>query len=902
MDVRSRSTRTSTLILALAIAAVGLTAGDCGPSQGGTLAVQGLPGEVRTSQVLTLTVGDSTLPDGYCPSSVTYHWTWKGSAGFSLWSPTTVAWSDPKVRDSVNCRGRLSSTGPVTSIQVTVPADFRDGYLYVKMLSWQKPGPLGSSYVDSYYQDQYYPVRLAVAGVPVARLVAAAAPMSFRQGTTIDARGSTDSGGQPLQYSWDLDGNGTYGDDPGTSTPGVARITSSMLWGRNGPRSAAAATTEQLLTGVDRMQHCTPTGREFVSLEAAPELSGRLPVSAGALRLWDMKVAWRDVNPSPGVFDWSVLDERLYQAEVSGAAVLLVLGLTPQWAAADPNAGDPRWGAGSASPPRDSADWERYVAAVVDRYGSRIAAYEVWNEANLPTFWTGTPDQMASMTATAYRVIKSRQPNATVLTPSVTTRLRAPMKRFMTAFLTSMKAQNYPFDGFAIHTYPAGNLGPEQRVLDVTNWQSVVVATVGPTDPVLDRLIWDTEVNYGLAGPSPTPGTSYTDALGAQLLAQTYVDSQRLGIDATFWYMYTAAPFSLLGVQFWSGTPDTLSAWNEARSRFAAGTNRCAGRFPVSVKVTTADGRSATARSDFAYTSGITENGVGTTGSVSIVQPSYGTGQAIGLLMSFPRTADGQFQGSTACVDLFGSGAYTSPQYANTGISIYGVTIPGRSTPGLYRYSIAFWAPGANPSCGNTTTTGSGLVQVVTGFYSVGTGARAAAPKVYSAPARLRLGTGTTVVQGSTDASGTMTGTVIRGAYTMRTPARAGGVRRPAPLALFASGSYALRMIDMSVNGAPDGSAVYVGTFTALLRGRGGVLMCLAGQGTMEESTVSRTGGTGAAARLAFTAVDEPGSYSPSANADRPASTTSKAAITASLTRTKQGLPANCRSLVKYLR
>lgn len=322
---------------------------------------------------------------------------------------------------------------------------------------------------------------------------------------------------------------------------------------------------------------CQLLSKAFVSLEVAPELTGSVPVGAGYHRLWDMAAAWKDINPSNGVFNWTVLDQRVAQAEASGAVPMLVLGLTPQWAAADPSAGDPRWGLGSASPPADFNTYRAYVNAVVSRYGGRIGAYEVWNEANLVTFWTGTPDQMAQMTQIAYDTIKAKNPNAIITAASVTTRLRSPMAKFMTPYVQALKAQNYPFDAWAIHTYPAGDKGPDQRKSDVQNWQQVVADAAGPSSPALDKQVWDTEVNYGLAGPGATPHTDYSDAQGADLVTQTFADSLALGIDATFWYLYTAAPFSLLGVQFWSGTPLTTAAWVAARAKYSPGANLCVG-------------------------------------------------------------------------------------------------------------------------------------------------------------------------------------------------------------------------------------------------------------------------------------------------------------------------------------
>jgi len=419
-------------------------------------------------------------------------------------------------------------------------------------------------------------------------------------------------------------------------------------------------------------------GETTRSLSVAPQVGWNAgletlrPPAAPWYRLWDMKVAWRDINPSPGVFDWSILDKRIAQVEAWGGRPLLVLGLTPQWAASDPNAGDPRWGAGSASPPSDTSMWTEYVSAVAGRYGNRIGAYELWNEANLKTFWTGSAQQMADLVQSAHQAISAKAPDATVLTPSVTTRLRSG-GRFTVEFLEALEADgvnldNLPFDAFAIHTYPAGNAGvsfngscsadpaaftekipvglppfspdtaegvfvrwrksvgehvaadeplfvvsdgtreysiasvesgllqetlveegakvtvgqelgiltdgqtpddcvdgrnakaaAQQRVADVVQWQQAVL-NVGDLWMV---PIWDTEINYGLAGPGIIPGVDWSDEQGADLMRYTFADSAALGIDNTFWYEFTAESFDLLGVQMTPGTPATLAAWSQ---------------------------------------------------------------------------------------------------------------------------------------------------------------------------------------------------------------------------------------------------------------------------------------------------------------------------------------------------
>jgi hypothetical protein len=305
------------------------------------------------------------------------------------------------------------------------------------------------------------------------------------------------------------------------------------------------------------------------ALTAGPEVgwnAGALrmrPLSAQYYRLWDMKVAWRDVNPAPGVFDWSILDRRIAQVESWGGKPIMVLGLTPTWAADDPTAGDPIWGLGTASPTWDIENWRSYVRALVDRYGSRIGAYEVWNEANLKTFWTGTTAQMADMVKVAAAEIGD---SSIMLAPSVTTRLPSGAK-FSADLAAQLDAATLnQIDAWSIHTYPAADAGPtveqacQQRVDDILRWQLALVDVANPAASII-KPIWDTEVNFGLAGPGLRPKKAWNDGDGAALLTCTYQDSRALGIAVTAWYEYTADDYSLLGVQMNPITPLINAAW-----------------------------------------------------------------------------------------------------------------------------------------------------------------------------------------------------------------------------------------------------------------------------------------------------------------------------------------------------
>lgn len=314
---------------------------------------------------------------------------------------------------------------------------------------------------------------------------------------------------------------------------------------------------------------CIPQDGYSVGLETAVggDPTGQFrdnppPQPAGYQRIWDGGSAWADMQWRPGPINTGGLDARIERVrKISGknTKILYVFGLTPRWAAADPNAGTWRNGSltGIASPPKDMALWDDFVTQLVTNFGDRIDAYEMWNEANLKTFWQGTPEEMAEMTARGANIIRTLDPTATILAPSTTTRLQTSMYNWSQQFVPALIERGLPVDGFAIHSYPAGDLPtPEAalaaRTADVRYWQATMRDLLRPVKGASARQVWDTELNYGLAGPGPKrPGrdfTSYEDM--RKLLINSYTGSQWMGITQTTWFSYSANDFPLFGVQF----------------------------------------------------------------------------------------------------------------------------------------------------------------------------------------------------------------------------------------------------------------------------------------------------------------------------------------------------------------
>jgi len=291
----------------------------------------------------------------------------------------------------------------------------------------------------------------------------------------------------------------------------------------------------------------------------APPDTGSVPqVPYYSLRLWDSGVSWADLQPSRGPIRWKLLDEAIAFAERQGREVLLVLGPVPQWASAEPNRPNEGWGKGAGGPLTAEGEqaFVSYVNAVLDRYGERIDALEAWNEANLPSFWRGTPDDMAQMTKTVYDAVQGSGLDIDVYSASATTRVAGSIYRFFPAYLRGLEQRGWPVDGFAVHAYPDADGNASDMAGLVAQFKAYLAIANAPDLPIAN-----TELNYGLAGPGDKPHRDIPRKYSEAWVTRTFLDSIRLGLDSTYWFAWTPTYYGQLGIQLNPSTPDTIRAW-----------------------------------------------------------------------------------------------------------------------------------------------------------------------------------------------------------------------------------------------------------------------------------------------------------------------------------------------------
>jgi hypothetical protein len=279
------------------------------------------------------------------------------------------------------------------------------------------------------------------------------------------------------------------------------------------------------------------------------------------LRLWDAKTGWEPLEQNQGIYYWKTLDDSVAYSEARGLKVMYVFGDTPPWA-----------GPSAAYPPTDIAQYQKFVQAVVNRYGDRIDAYEVWNEPNLHAPISETVANLVEMTKVLADAVSAAGISSLVLTPSTTMRTDTIVAPFYEEYLSQLGSIGWPVDGYTFHTYPRASGGPEQRNNAIAQFKQMLALAKAPVKP-----IWDSEINYGLGGVNE-PRRVIEGDVAEGYIAQTFIDSVRFGISYVDWYLWFPRDYSLLGIQLNPGTPGNNAAWKWAHDQLVGASLRACGQ------------------------------------------------------------------------------------------------------------------------------------------------------------------------------------------------------------------------------------------------------------------------------------------------------------------------------------
>lgn len=184
------------------------------------------------------------------------------------------------------------------------------------------------------------------------------------------------------------------------------------------------------------------------SSEVARELS---LARKGKLNLVKVDISWAELEPEPGAYSAAYLDkidEFTRAAAKRRLRVMLLLHITPCWTDTDPVG--PCTG-GSAYPPADYDAYGRAAALLAERFGSRIAAIEIWNEPDHVNnqYWKGEDKagKYAALVRATYPKVKAADRRVQVLAGSMV----GASGEFLQQLYDAGIKGNY--DGLSVHYY-----------------------------------------------------------------------------------------------------------------------------------------------------------------------------------------------------------------------------------------------------------------------------------------------------------------------------------------------------------------------------------------------------------------------------------------------------------------
>jgi putative glycosyl hydrolase len=293
-------------------------------------------------------------------------------------------------------------------------------------------------------------------------------------------------------------------------------IAAALIWG-SGPNRF----DDIVLTPAPRV-----IDRRFFGMHIHRSTEGTLwpQVAFGSWRLWDAHVTWADLQPGPGIWDFRRLDQYVYLAKAHDVELLLTLGMTPQWASSQPSKfpkGFLSYGKGAQAPPARIENWREYIHTVATRYKGKIRYYEIWNEPNQPEFFSGTPQQMLTLSKVAHEVLKAVDSSNIVVSPSI--KCDQSGQTWLRKFLAA-GGGNYA-DVLGAHFYVMPR-GPEAMVSQIEAVQYLMGAYG------INKPLWNTEAGWG------PPSSFSSQDEEATFVIRTLILNAAAGVQRVYWYAW----------------------------------------------------------------------------------------------------------------------------------------------------------------------------------------------------------------------------------------------------------------------------------------------------------------------------------------------------------------------------
>lgn len=240
-------------------------------------------------------------------------------------------------------------------------------------------------------------------------------------------------------------------------------------------------------------------------------------------RLTRIPVYWGQLEPEPGKWDFREPDAFLDAANTYGVKVVAALGFDNN-AAEQSVTGKLR---GAYLAPEDLPLFLEYVRRTVDRYRDRVHAWEIWNEPDLPHFWTGTMDEFYVVARETAATIREVHPQARIIGTAMTSLLGLYSTPGIEGLHSTGALEHV--DHPAMHTYVSD---PRAFYNEFRRVQNAAKKHGHPGS------VWITELGAPDGGVYPW---SVATGLRADYAMKAYAIATSTGIEKLFWHCYLDA-------------------------------------------------------------------------------------------------------------------------------------------------------------------------------------------------------------------------------------------------------------------------------------------------------------------------------------------------------------------------
>jgi hypothetical protein len=276
---------------------------------------------------------------------------------------------------------------------------------------------------------------------------------------------------------------------------------------------------------------------------------------------------WRNVAPAsepgnptnPANYNWATPDAFVNGAIPKGLQPVLAVFNAPDWASGPKLDINGYPGVNDV----DAQKFHDFAVALATHYNGQVHYYEVWNEPNLPHFFTPQVQNGKFVSPALYRAlvnaftsaIHSVDPNAIVIAGN-TAPFGHPKSPAPKYFLSKVVSAKVKFNAWSTHPYTYG--GPTHHA---TNAGDVSLGDMGELRKILNKArssgkilgahkpqLWASEFSWDSKGPD---SRGVPMSLLSRWISETVYRLNKAGVNALLWFGLRDRPFS--GIQTQSG-------------------------------------------------------------------------------------------------------------------------------------------------------------------------------------------------------------------------------------------------------------------------------------------------------------------------------------------------------------